>query len=211
MTKEDNSKQAENIERNEEQIESSEQLKSEEQSEPGEELTVAELTEALAAARAEAESNKERVLRVSAEMENLRRRSAIDVENAHKYGLEKIAAELLPVKDSLELGLAAASSGEDVDIAKVVEGIDLTLKMLETMMGKFGLVEVNPINQKFNPDHHQAMSMQETTDVPANTVVNVFQKGYLLNERLLRPAMVVVSKAPSAQSGGDSAKIDEMA
>jgi len=210
MAKEGNSKQAENAGSNEENAENSEQVTSEEQAAPGEGLSVEALVEALAAAQAEIESNKDRVLRVSAEMENLRRRNAIDLENAHKFGLEKMASELLPVKDSLELGLAA-SSGDNVDLSKVVEGVDLTLKMMEGMMAKFGLVEVDPVNQKFNPEHHQAMSMQETAEVPANVVVNVFQKGYLLNERLLRPAMVVVSKAPAAGNGEGSAKIDEMA
>ena len=176
----------------------------------GGELSVAELSEALAVAQAEIDGYKDKVLRVSAEMENMRRRAAIDLENAHKFGLEKIASELLPVKDSLELGLAA-SSAENVEIAKVVEGIDLTLKMMGSMMEKFGIQEVNPLNQKFNPDHHQAMTMQETADAEPNTVINVFQKGYLLNERLIRPAMVVVAKAPSGGNGSGSTKIDEMA
>ena len=174
------------------------------------ELSVAELSEALAAAQAEIEGYKDKVLRVSAEMDNMRRRAAIDLENAHKFGLEKIASELLPVKDSLELGLAA-SSAENVELAKVVERIDLTLKMMGSMMEKFGIKEVDPINQKFNPDHHQAMTMQETVDAEPNTVINVFQKGYLLNERLIRPAMVVVAKGPSGGNGSDSTKIDEMA
>ena len=174
----------------------------------GDELSPEVLMEALAAAQAEVVEYKDRLLRVSAEMENVRRRSTIDLENAHKFGLEKMASELLPVKDSLELGLNA-SSAENVEIAKVVEGIDLTLKMMCGMMEKFGITEVDPINQKFNPDHHQAMSMQESADVEPNTVITVFQKGYLLNERLLRPAMVVVSKAGSG--GGNAPKIDELA
>jgi molecular chaperone GrpE len=170
----------------------------------------AELSEALAAAQAEIETYKDRLLRLSAEMENLRRRAAIDLESAHKFGLEKIASELLPVKDSLELGLAA-STAENADISKVVEGMDLTLKMLGNMMAKFGIKEVDSLHRKFNPEHHQAMTAQESADVEPNTVINVFQTGYLLNERLLRPAMVVVSKAPSGGKDKGSTKIDEMA
>lgn len=197
---------------NETNANQAEELKQADASQGGEAAQgdIAELTAALAEAHAEVEAYKDRLLRVSAEMENMRRRAAIDVENAHKFGLEKMANELLPIKDSLELGMVAAAGG-NVDVAKVVEGMDLTVKMMANMMTKFGIKEVNPLKQKFNPEHHQAMTMQEAADVEPNTVINVFQKGYLLNERLLRPAMVVVSKAPSNGGKSGSTKIDEMA
>jgi len=99
------------------------------------------------------------------------------------------------VKDSLELGLAAFTA-ENADPEKLKEGVELTLQMLTTAMDKSAITEVNPENEPFNPDFHQAMSMQERDDVAPNTVVTVVQKGYLLNERLIRPAMVIVSKAP---------------
>ena len=132
-------------------------------------------------------------LRTRAEMENLRKRQSRELENAHKYALDKMAEELLPVRDTLELGVAAAAE-EQADLSKVVEGTELTLKMLTQALEKFNILEVNPVGDKFDPDLHQAISVQEGTDKPANTVLNVMQKGYTLNDRLLRPAMVVLAK-----------------
>jgi len=154
-----------------------------------------ELGQLLHQAETKAQENWDKLLRVQAEMENMRRRAERDVENAHKYALEKFAAELLPVKDSLELGAAAAQQA-DTDIAKLREGTELTLKLLNDALGKYGINVVDPLEQPFNPEYHQAMSMVEVPDKQPNTVVAVMQKGYTLNERLLRPAMVVVSKAP---------------
>jgi len=151
-------------------------------------------------ARNKADEHWNQLLRLQAEMENSRRRAERDVENAHKYALERFTQDLLPVKDSLELGLAAAS-GDDESVAKLREGTELTLKMLTQALEKYGIKEVNPVGQPFNPDLHQAMSMQESADKPANTVLAVMQKGYTLNERLVRPALVVVSKAPAAPAG----------
>lgn len=145
--------------------------------------------------REEANQNHDKWLRAQAELENIRRRATRDVENAHKYGVERFAAEMLNVKDSLELGLSAAS--ESKDIAKLSEGMELTLKQLGQVMEKFNIVEVDPTGKNFDPEHHQAMTMQESTEHAPNTVITVFQKGYLLNDRLLRPAMVVVAKAPA--------------
>lgn len=145
-------------------------------------------------ARNKADEHWNQLLRVQAEMENLRRRAERDVESAHKYALEKFAAALLPVKDSLEMGLSAASGGEGEVLTRLKEGTELTLKMLVSALEKFGIKEVDPVGQPFNPDMHQAMTMQPSADHPANTVLAVMQKGYTLNERLLRPAMVVVSK-----------------
>jgi molecular chaperone GrpE len=124
-------------------------------------------------------------------MDNLRRRNAKDVENAHKYGIEKFANQLLPVVDGMELGLAV----EGASAESLREGMELTMKMMQKMMENLGIEEINPINEKFNPEKHQAMSMQPSADVEPNTVIAVMQKGYLLNDRLLRPAMVMVSKA----------------
>lgn len=157
------------------------------------ENTVEELALMLEEARNKASENREQVMRVQAELENSRRRAERDVENAHKYALEKFALELLPVKDSLEMGLAAAS-GEDANIEKLREGTELTLKMLSNAMEKFGIAEVNPVGEPFNPELHQAMTMQESDKHEANSVTAVMQKGYLLNDRLIRPAMVVVCK-----------------
>jgi|GEM_PF-561110 len=139
------------------------------------------------------EEQREAVLRVQAEMENLRKRSARELEKAHKYALEGFMGELLPVKDSMELGISAASE-EGTDVAHVREGLVMTLKMFEQAVRKFGLVEVDPLGEEFNPDFHQAITMQESADATSGTVIAVVQKGYLLNERLVRPAMVVVAK-----------------
>lgn len=157
------------------------------------ENTVEELALMLEEARNKAAENWEHVLRVQAELENSRRRLQRDVENAHKYALEKFALELLPVKDSLEMGLDAAN-GEDANLEKLREGTELTLKMLGNAMEKFGIREVNPVGESFNPELHQAMTMQESDEHEPNTVIAVMQKGYTLNDRLIRPAMVVVRK-----------------
>ena len=153
-----------------------------------------DLSALLEQARAKADEHYEQMMRAHAELENLKRRHERDLENAHKYGLDKFVAELLGVWDSLELGLNAAQD-ETADVQKLREGTELTLKMLGDAMGKFGVDQIDPLNQPFNPELHQAMSMQPRADVPANTVVAVVQKGYSLNGRLVRPAMVMVSQA----------------
>ncbi len=160
-------------------------------SEPADEVSL--LKAQFESASAKADENMDLALRTRAEMENLRKRQARELENAHKYALDKMAAELLPVRDTLELGVAAAGE-EQADLSKVVEGTELTLKMLTQALEKFNIVEVNPVGEKFDPDLHQAISMQEGTDQPANTVLTVMQKGYTLNDRLLRPAMVIIAK-----------------
>ncbi len=157
----------------------------------------ADLHALLEDARGKADEHWDQCLRLQADMENLRKRAERDVASAHKFALERFAAELLPVRDSLELGLAAFAA-EGADPEKLREGVELTLQMLTNAMGKFEIREVNPRDERFNPDFHQAMSLQERADVEPNTVVTVVQKGYLLNDRLLRPAMVIVSKAPDA-------------
>ena len=151
-------------------------------------------------ARNKADSHWDQCLRLQADIDNLRKRNERDLVNAHKFALEKFAVDLLPVKDSLEMGLAAA--GENADVAGLKEGGELTLKMLTSVMDKYNINEINALNEKFNPEYHEAMSVQERADVKPNTVVTVVQKGYLLNDRLIRPAMVIVSKATQESSGG---------
>ena len=155
------------------------------------------LQQQLAEAEAKAKEHWDQLLRVKAEQENLRRRHEREVENAHKYALERFAQDLLPVIDSLEMGAEAAAS-EGAMLEKVREGTELTLKMLLSTMERFGIQAVHPEGEPFNPEYHQAMSMLESPEHAANTVMNVMQKGYTLNERLIRPAMVVVSKGVSA-------------
>jgi molecular chaperone GrpE len=163
-----------------------------------------ELGTLLEDARNKADENWNLCLRLQADLENLRKRSERDLANAHKFALERFAQELLPVRDSLEMGLATSAGGQ-VDPARLQEGVELTLQMLTTALGKFGITEIDPQLERFNPDFHQAMSLQERADVEPNTVVTVVQKGYLLNDRLLRPAMVIVSHAPRDAGGaGDS-------
>jgi len=145
-------------------------------------------------AEATVEEHWDRILRMQAEQENQHKRSQREIEKAHKYGIDKFVAELLPVKDSLEMGLAAAVE-ESAESVKIREGMELTLKMLADVFEKFGIEAVNPEGEKFDPEHHQAMSMQENSELEPNTVIAVMQKGYLLNDRLIRPAMVLVSKA----------------
>lgn len=149
-------------------------------------------------ARAKADQHWDQLLRVQAELENTRRRAERELENAHKYAVERFAQELLPVRDSLELGLAAADAAANVD--KLREGTELTLRMLTGVMEKFGVRVVDPMGEPFNPERHQAVTMQPS-DQPANTVVAVMQKGYTLNDRLIRPAMVVVARPPDATPG----------
>jgi len=154
-----------------------------------------ELTALLEDARGKADEHWDQVVRLQAEMDNLRKRSERDLANAHKFALDGFANELLPVKDSLELGLAAFDvEGAETDTLR--EGVELTLQMLSNAMDKAAIQEVNPQDERFDPDFHQAMSMQERDDVEPSTVVTVVQKGYTLNGRLIRPAMVIVSKPP---------------
>ncbi|HEC29652.1 MAG TPA: nucleotide exchange factor GrpE [Gammaproteobacteria bacterium] len=188
----DNEKQAELNE--EGKLEEDESIELEgEQEEPDEDIHLL-----LEDARNKADSHWNDLLRTRAELENLKKRHSRDLENAHKFGLEKFIRELLPVWDSLAMGSSAAQD-EGVEMEKIREGMDLTLKMMSDAMEKFNLEEINPEGEVFDPELHQAMSMLETSDTEPNTVMNVFQKGYLLNGRLIRPAMVVVAKATSQQ------------
>ncbi len=153
---------------------------------------IAPLKEALAEAKAKAEENWAHYLEAKAETENVRKRASRDVENAHKYALDKFVPELLAIKDTLEMGIKAAENATEIE--KFIEGNNLTLKLFDDTLGKFQIFEVNPQGEAFNPDLHQAMSMIESEEHAANTVIEVFQKGYTLNNRLVRPALVVVSQ-----------------
>ncbi len=163
--------------------------------------TVEELKGRLAEAAQAAERERDRFLRAQAEMENLRRRAEKDVQNAHKFALERFAKELLAVVDSLELGLQAVGA-DAAGTEALREGMSLTLKQLLSVLDRFGIRPIDPAGQRFDPEWHQAMAMEQTADLEPGSVVRVFQKGYSLNERLLRPAMVVVSQALPSESDG---------
>jgi molecular chaperone GrpE len=153
-----------------------------------------ESDQALDAALEQAQNAKDDLLRVQAEMQNLRRRTEQDIEKAHKYGQEKLSIELLAVMDNLERAQEAASNSEDEAIKAIREGVDLTVKGFADCFTKFNIAVVDPLGEPFDPQLHQAMSMQENTESEPNTVIAVMQKGYTLHGRVIRPAMVMVSK-----------------
>lgn len=173
------------------------------------EASLKELQKQLKLANKKAEENWDKVVRSQAEMDNLKRRTQKDLENAHKYGLEKFAKELLSVIDSLELGIQASTS-DSPEAVSLREGSELTIKQFESVFAKFNIEAINPQGQPFNPELHQAMTMQPSAEAAPNTVLNVFQKGYVLNGRLIRPAMVVVSQAASKPEG-DPTNLNEQA
>jgi molecular chaperone GrpE len=153
----------------------------------------------IAELQARADENWDRYLRAAAELENVRKRAARDVENAHKFAIERFATELLAVCDSLEMALAA----DDASSEALREGSEATLKQLVSVMQRFGVEEVDPEGEPFDPALHEAMTMQPSDEVEPGSVITVFQKGYALNGRLLRPARVVVAAEPpeSAENG----------
>jgi molecular chaperone GrpE len=155
-----------------------------------------DLPAALEAARAEATRMKDTALRAQAEMENIRRRAARDVEAAHKFALEKFAGDLLPVIDSLEKSVEAVAGHEGGDdaIVAIKEGIQLSERLFLDTLGRSGVERIDPLGEPFDPERHEAMSMIEAPDAEPGSVVNVLQKGYALNGRLLRAAMVIVAR-----------------
>lgn len=160
-------------------------------------LEAEELIAHIKKAQTKADENWDIALRTKAEMENVRRRTEKEVSNARKFGIEKMVNEILPVKDSMEMGLKAAIDLdiEDESVHKIREGMELTLKMMNDAMTKIGVTEIAPQEgDAFSAEFHQAMSLQEVPGKQSNTIVVVMQKGYLLNERLIRPAMVMVAK-----------------
>ncbi|WP_413285026.1 nucleotide exchange factor GrpE [Vibrio sp. MA40-2] len=158
-----------------------------------EESKIAQLEAALLQSEMRVKEQQESVLRAKAEVENMRRRSEQEIDKARKYALNKFAEELLPVIDNLERAIQAADS-ENETIKPLLEGVELTHKTFTDSVAKFGLKEINPDGEAFNPEFHQAMSIQESADHEPNTVMFVMQKGYELNGRVIRPAMVMVSK-----------------
>ena len=172
------------------------------------EESVEQLREALEQAQAEAEAQKDRALRAAAEAENVRKRADRRVENAHKYALEKFVGDLLPAVDSFERAVEAAqkasetpgdaAAGDDAaGIAAVAEGVQLSLKLLTEAMQKQGIETVDPLGAPFDPNLHEAMTMLESATAEPGSVMDVFQKGYTVNGRLVRAARVVVAKAPA--------------
>lgn len=156
-----------------------------------EEAEAADPESALAEAQAKADENWERYLRAAAETDNVRKRSARDLENAHKFAIERFGKELLAVTDGLEMALAAS---DNASIESLLEGNRATLKLLGTTMERFGITAIDPEGEPFDPELHEAISVQPSDTVEPGTVLNVVQKGYILNGRLLRPAMVVVAE-----------------
>ncbi len=151
----------------------------------------AELEEKLTAAEQKAHDNWDKLTRVTADMDNLRRRSERDVTQAHRYALEKFINNLLPVVDSLEQAEQLAEQHGD---GAMHEGLALTMKLFLDMLGKANVEQLNPVGEVFNPEIHEAMTMQETTEAAPNTILTVFQKGYKLNDRVIRAARVIVAK-----------------
>ncbi|WP_018983897.1 nucleotide exchange factor GrpE [Salinimonas chungwhensis] len=156
-----------------------------------------ELENALSEAEAKIKEQQEGVLRARADMENARRRAEAEVEKARKFALERFAGELLPVVDNLERAIEAGDSANEA-VKPLLEGVEMTQKSFISTIEKFGVQPIDPQGEVFNPELHQAMSMQESADHEPNTVMMVMQKGYELNGRLLRPAMVMVARAPDS-------------
>jgi len=194
MSKDDELKQ-------QDETEATEPNSAEAGSEVSPEEEIAGLSAQVESLQQELNASKDQMLRAAAESQNVRRRAEADVEKAHKFALEKFARELLPVADSLEK--ATEALGEVEESQK--EGVEMTLKLFQDVLGKFNIDQVDPKGEAFDPQYHEAMSMVPNPELPPNSVMDVLQKGYTLNGRLLRPAMVVVT------TGGAAKKIDETA
>jgi molecular chaperone GrpE len=149
------------------------------------------LQASLVAAEARAQEHRDLYMRALAELDNVRKRAARDVEQAHKYAIDKFAGDLVDVKDSLELGLVSDATGEALRA-----GTEATLKLLSKAFEKAGLVELDPLGEVFNPEFHEAMAMMPSAQHTPNTISQVVQRGYTLNGRLLRPARVIVTREP---------------
>ena len=147
---------------------------------------------ALAELQAQAQEHRDNYVRVVAEMDNLRKRTAREIESAQRYAVEKFAADLLEARDSLELGIAAAGN----EVAKITEGLQATLRLIDKAFERAGISVIDPLGQPFNPERHEAMATQESTELAPGTVSTVVQKGYLLNGRVLRPARVLIARQP---------------
>jgi molecular chaperone GrpE len=175
------------------QTEANDQVGGEEQTSQEQDVTIEALQAQLATLSAAFEAAKEQSLRSQAEAQNVRRRAEQDVEKAHKFGLERIVNDLLPVVDNLERALATTADADEA-LTPFIEGIQLTLKSFLDALARHQVAIVDPQGEPFDPQFHEAVSAVPNPEVEANTVINVFQKGYTLNGRLIRPAMVVVAK-----------------
>ncbi len=162
------------------------------------EIAADEVSDRIAALEDELAEHRDQRLRAVAELENVRRRAARDVENAHRYGVERFARELLDVADSMEMGMSAAENAGD---AAVAEGFGATLRKLTQMLEKFGITVIDPSGAPFDPQFHEAMAAQPAPGTDPDTVLTVVQKGYQIHDRLLRPARVIVARAPDAGEG----------
>ncbi len=178
-----------------EQVQTAEEAleRSEEALQEAEEAVSEDIESLLAESRAEAEKHKDMALRIQADMENLRRRTRLDIESAHKYALDKFVNALIPAMDSMEMGIEAAKK-EEATLESIREGVEMTFKQLLDILAEFNVERVDPKGEKFDPQLHEAMTMVESPDHESNTVVDVIQKGYTLNERLIRPARVIVAQ-----------------
>ncbi len=163
-----------------------------------EESQLVEVLQRLAQAETLIMHQKDEVLRVQAEMQNLRRRTELDVEKAHKFGQEKLSSELLGVMDNLERTIQVSTDKENESVKVLLQGVELTLKSFVDCFRKFSIEQIDPLGEPFDPQRHQAMVMQENPKVEPGTVTAVMQKGYALHGRVIRPAMVMVAKAPAA-------------
>ncbi len=168
------------------------------QDQTADESQLIEVLQRLAQAEVLIMHQKDEVLRVQAEMQNLRRRTELDVEKAHKFGQEKLSSELLGVMDNLERTIQVSTDQENESVKVLLQGVELTLKSFVDCFRKFNIEQIDPLGAPFDPQQHQAMMMQENPKVEPGTVTAVMQKGYLLHGRVIRPAMVVVARAPSA-------------
>jgi molecular chaperone GrpE len=166
---------------------------------PSEVSEIERLQQALAEAEERANAVRDQYLRALADLDNVRKRAQREIESAHKYGLEKFAQELLPVMDSLHLAVQNAATA---DAASLAAGQEATLRLLAKAFEKLGITELNPVGEPFNPEEHEAMMTQESSTAEPNSVLQVIQRGYGLNGRLLRPARVIVAKAPGEQNPG---------
>ncbi|GAB3525371.1 MULTISPECIES: nucleotide exchange factor GrpE [Photobacterium] len=155
---------------------------------------IAELEAALLTSEAKVKEQQDSVLRARADIDNMRRRTEQEVDKARKFALNKFAEELLPVIDNMERAIEMSDKNDEA-IKPMLEGVELTLKTMTDTVEKFGLKQIDPMGEAFNPEFHQAMSIQESAEHEPNTVILVMQKGYELNGRVVRPAMVMVSKA----------------
>jgi len=153
-----------------------------------------DMTALLAEAQAQAAQHYDSLLRLQADMENLRRRTEREMDSARKFAVERLINDLIPVLDSMEMGLQAANQAAN-DHDTIKQGLEMTLKMFQDVMGRFHVESLDPTGQKFNPQEHEAMTMQPSADHEPNTVMMTIQKGYKLHGRVVRPARVIISSA----------------